>query len=70
MIPGLRQPNSNQSRYGTATRMGDLWQLSATDLAALIRSRQASAREAATSALNRLEAVNPAINAGVCACAG
>src|SRR5882724_10218976 len=45
--------------------MADLWQLSATDLAALIRSRMASAREAATAALKRLDAVNPAINAVV-----
>jgi amidase len=43
--------------------MGELWQLSATDLAALIRARKASAREAATAALARLDAVNPAINA-------
>ncbi len=45
--------------------MSELWQLSATDLAALIRSRKASAREAATAALKRLDAVNPAINAVV-----
>jgi amidase len=45
--------------------MRELWQLSATELAALIRSRQASAREAAEAALKRLDAVNPAINAVV-----
>src|SRR5712675_1052108 len=45
--------------------MAELWQLSATDLAALIRSRKASAREAAISVLERLDAVNPAINAVV-----
>ncbi|MDB5548149.1 MAG: Amidase [Tardiphaga sp.] len=45
--------------------MNDLWRLSATDLAARIRSKQVSAREAATSALARLDAVNPAINAVV-----
>ena len=45
--------------------MTALWQLTATDLAAEIRARKVSAREAATSALARLEAVNPAINAVV-----
>jgi amidase len=45
--------------------MAELWQLSATDLAARIRSRQVSAREAAEAALRRLDAVNPAINAVV-----
>jgi amidase len=43
--------------------MDDLWRLSAKDLAALIRSKQVSAKEAATSALSRLDAVNPKINA-------
>ncbi|GLU32843.1 amidase family protein [Trinickia caryophylli] len=45
--------------------MSELWQLSATDLAARIRRREVSAKEAAHSALRRLEAVNPAINAVV-----
>jgi amidase len=43
--------------------MSDLWRLSAAELAALIRSKQVSAKDAATDALARLEAVNPAINA-------
>ncbi|MGC2082351.1 MAG: amidase family protein [Bradyrhizobium sp.] len=43
--------------------MTDLWRLSAADLAARIASKQVSAREAATSALARLDAVNPSINA-------
>lgn len=43
--------------------MTDLWRLSAADLAALIATKKVSAREAATSALARLDAVNPAINA-------
>jgi amidase len=43
--------------------MDDLWRLSAADLANLIRSKQVSAKEAATSALSRLDAVNPKINA-------
>jgi amidase len=45
--------------------MEDLWRLSAADLAALIRSRKVSAKEAASAALARLDAVNPAINAVV-----
>ena len=45
--------------------MEDLWRLSAADLAALIRSKKVSAKEAATAALARLDAVNPAINAVV-----
>src|ERR1700755_908348 len=45
--------------------MEDLWRLSAADLAALIKSKKVSAKEAATAALARLDAVNPAINAVV-----
>lgn len=45
--------------------MSELWRLSATELASRIRSREVSAREAAQSALARLDAVNPAINAVV-----
>ena len=45
--------------------MQDLWRLSAADLAALIRSKKISAKEAASAALARLDAVNPAINAVV-----
>src|SRR6202012_4849178 len=45
--------------------MQDLWPLSAADLAALVKSRKVSAKDAATSALARLDAVNPKINAVV-----
>src|SRR5438309_6282182 len=45
--------------------MQDLWRLSATDLAALIKSKKVSAKEAAQAALARLDAVNPKINAVV-----
>jgi amidase len=45
--------------------MNDLWRLSAADLAALIRDRKVSAKEAAVAGLERLNAVNPAINAVV-----
>ncbi|MBS0541628.1 MAG: amidase, partial [Proteobacteria bacterium] len=43
----------------------DLWQLDATDLARLIRTGRASARDAVDSVLGRLHKVNPAINAVV-----
>src|ERR1700682_1997399 len=43
--------------------MEDLWRLSAADLAALIKSKKVSAKEAAQAALARLDAVNPKINA-------
>src|ERR1700756_160145 len=45
--------------------MQDLWRLSAADLAALVTSKKVSAKEAAPSALARLDAVNPKINAVV-----
>jgi amidase len=45
--------------------MGQLWRLPATEIAQAIRSRSISAREAAQDALERLDAVNPAINAVV-----
>jgi len=41
----------------------DLWRLDATDLAHLIRTGRASAREAVTSVLARVDAVNPKVNA-------
>jgi amidase len=44
-------------------QMNDLWRLPAAALAALIKSKKVSAKEAATAALSRLDAVNPAINA-------
>ena len=43
----------------------ELWQYDATDLARLIRTGRASAREAVDSVLGRLHKVNPAINAVV-----
>lgn len=45
--------------------MTDIWRLSATELAALIKSRKVSARDAAQANLDRLDAVNPKINAVV-----
>jgi amidase len=56
-------------RYKTSVQtelaMQDLWRLSAADIAALVKSKKISANEAATAALARLDAVNPAINAVV-----
>ncbi len=43
----------------------ELWQLDATDLARLIRTGRASAREATQSVLARMDAVNPKLNAVV-----
>jgi amidase len=54
-----------KSGVDTEYSMQDLWRLSAADLAGLIRSKKISAREAASAALARLDAVNPAINAVV-----
>src|SRR6186997_1187895 len=45
--------------------MEDIWRLSAADLAALIKTKKLSAKEAASAALGRLDAVNPKINAVV-----
>ena len=45
--------------------MQDIWRLSAIDLAALVRSKKVSAKEAVAAALARLDAVNPKINAVV-----
>ncbi len=43
--------------------MQDLWRLPAAEIAALIKSKKVSAKEAASAALARLDAVNPKINA-------
>jgi amidase len=45
--------------------MTELWRLPATELAQLVRTRKVSAREASEAALQRLDAVNPKINAVV-----
>jgi amidase len=45
--------------------MQDIWRLSAKDIAAQISSKKVSAKEAASAALARLDAVNPKINAVV-----
>lgn len=45
--------------------MSELWQKSAVEIAGLVRAGKVSAKEVAESALSRLSAVNPAINAVV-----
>ena len=45
--------------------MESLWRLSATERASKVRSRQVSAVQAAPAALERLDVVNPQINAAV-----
>ncbi len=45
------------------TASQDLWRLSATQVAALVHSRQVSALEVAQAAIGRLAQVNPALNA-------
>lgn len=45
--------------------MSQIWRLSASELAARVRAKEVSAREAAQTALERLAAVNPSINAVV-----
>jgi amidase len=41
----------------------ELWRWSATDLARAIRTRRISSREAVTSCLERIDRVNPTLNA-------
>ena len=48
------------SRPATAT---ELWPMSATELAGVIRRRQVSVREVVEAHLRRIDAVNPALNA-------
>lgn len=45
--------------------MSELWRASAAEVARRVRAREVSAREVTTSVLERLDAVNPAINAVV-----
>jgi len=45
--------------------MDELWHLDAHDIAALVKTKKASAREVASASLARLDAVNPTLNAVV-----
>src|ERR1700682_862251 len=49
----------------TELAMENLWRLSAKDIAALIKSKKVSAKEAASAAVGRFDGVNPLINAVV-----
>jgi amidase len=49
----------------TISTMTELWRMSATELAEMIRAKQASSLEVIEAHLQRIEAVNPAINAVV-----
>jgi amidase len=49
----------------TELSMEDLWRLSAADVAAAVKSKTVSAKQVASAALARLDAVNPKINAVV-----
>jgi amidase len=59
---GISTPKVVETR-SIADTDSELWRISATELAQLIRARKVSAREAAQAALHRLDAVNPRINA-------
>ena len=45
--------------------MTDIWRMTAVEVASLVKAKKISAREAMVSALDRLKAVNPLINAVV-----
>jgi amidase len=47
----------------TVSAATELWRMSATDLAGIIRSRQASSHEVIEAHLRRIETINPSINA-------
>src|SRR6476659_3955611 len=61
----LRRRQRYKGSNPTEFCMQDLWRLSAAEMASLIRAKKVSAKEAATAALARLDAVNPKINAVV-----
>src|SRR5262245_37238649 len=61
MRPRCVEDSDDGRAHGTA----DLWRLDAAELARDIRLGLVSCREAVTSALDRLDAVNPQINAVV-----
>jgi amidase len=58
-----RSTHSSGAGGSVASTETELWRVSATTLAELVRTRKVSAREAAQAALDRLDAVNPQINA-------
>src|SRR5262250_1620778 len=61
---GRRRDDSNCGKpFRRREHMTELWRMSASEIARLVRTRKVSAREVADSALERLDAVNPRINA-------
>jgi amidase len=58
--PGGADMSGSMTSPATGT---ELWQMSATELAAVIRRREVSAREVIEAHLRRIDAVNPALNA-------
>jgi len=68
-MPGLprclRLGHEGDATFGEWRVAEEIWRMSATQVADRIRWKAISAREAARAALDRLEAVNPAINAVV-----
>jgi amidase len=67
MIKVAENGHTQNTLDGSRTRTAgdELWRLPATELAQLVRTRKVSAREAAEAALERLDEVNPQINAVV-----
>ena len=63
----MASPFRQRYNMGNPRELGmeSLWRLSAIELASRIRSKQVSAKEAASAALARMDAVNPSINAVV-----
>jgi amidase len=58
-----RSIRNGVDRSNVSCEETELWRISAKELALLVRTRKVSAREAAQAALQRLDAVNPRINA-------
>src|SRR5207237_10071136 len=56
---GIRWPRSRPEGTGVS----ELWRKSAVELAAMIRDREVSSREVVLAHLDRIEAVNPQLNA-------
>src|SRR5215475_855956 len=59
------RPHKGQLEPGEVCAVGELWQASAVELAAMIRDREVSSREVIQAHLDRIEAVNPHLNAVV-----
>lgn len=58
-----KEPKDMRTSEQTMKPVSELWSVSASEVARLVRTRKVSAREVADSALQRLDAVNPRITA-------